>query len=253
MTRPSRLDYALDVADVVATRAACTRRQVGAVTLDPAGLIIGTGYNGAAAGAVHCTDGGCPRGAMTYEQVPGMLGNTGHPVACIALHAEDNATARALELIALRRFARSEITAPADCLVAITCPPCPPCEQLLRDGEWGTVTWRLADRNGTRLPGLGGWGDLGTTGRWGGSTYAIAATAGDPPPPGPAPSPPDDPDEPGEPDEFYTPPGTMLLADGVRCRCIKWAGHPCPHGNVSPRGEVPPHTGSWETDQRAMR
>lgn len=133
MTRLSRVDYALALADVVALRAACTRRQVGAVVLDADGRVAGTGYNGTPAGQPHCTDGGCPRGAFTHDQVPGLLGNTGHPVPCIARHAEDNATDWALTVAAVD---------PRTSLVAITCQPCPPCDRLLRDQQWGTVVYR---------------------------------------------------------------------------------------------------------------
>jgi dCMP deaminase len=135
--RPSLAIYALEVADVVATRAACTRRQVGAVVLDPNGRIAGTGYNGTPAGAPHCTDGGCPRGKFTHDQIPGGLGNTGHDVACIARHAEDNATSWALKWGAP--------IDPAASLVAITCAPCPECAALLTDQGWGTVIWSAAD------------------------------------------------------------------------------------------------------------
>lgn len=130
--RLTLVEYALALADVVKLRAACTRRQVGAVVLDHAGRVAGTGYNGTPAGARHCTDGGCPRGTFTHDQVPGLLGNTGHPVPCLARHAEDNATEWALEVVGVD---------PTTSLVAITCPPCPPCADLLTAQRWGQVVW----------------------------------------------------------------------------------------------------------------
>ena len=87
-TRPTWDEYFLSIAEVVATRAACTRAQVGAVVVKD-NRIIGTGYNGALPGEIECTEGGCPRGKMSKEEVkPGSdYGN------CISLHAEVNALA----------------------------------------------------------------------------------------------------------------------------------------------------------------
>jgi len=69
----------MQVAFVVATRATCPRRSVGAViVLDK--RILATGYNGASRGLAHCTEVGCHMVA-------------GH---CIrALHAEQNAILQA--------------------------------------------------------------------------------------------------------------------------------------------------------------
>jgi dCMP deaminase len=148
VTRLSRLDYALALADVVKLRAACTRRQVGAVILDRDGRVGATGYNGTPAGSTHCTDGGCPRGAYGYDQIPGFLGNNGHPVACTALHAEINAAAWAL----------THDVDPASSLVAITCPPCPDCERRLRNDHWGAVAVRTVDGGDADVAGWGDWG-----------------------------------------------------------------------------------------------
>lgn len=55
--------------------------------------VISIGYNGAPSGDTHCTDGGCPRGKLTYEQLePGTAYDN-----CVALHAEMNALLRAGE------------------------------------------------------------------------------------------------------------------------------------------------------------
>lgn len=47
------------VAESVAHRGTCPRRQVGAVVVDCNGEIVATGYNGAPRGLPHCTDAGC--------------------------------------------------------------------------------------------------------------------------------------------------------------------------------------------------
>lgn len=88
--RPSWDEYFLAIADVVKTRAACTRRQVGAIVVKD-NRIVGTGYNGAKAGEAHCAE-ACPRGRLTYEQLP-SYGNYSN---CIAVHAEANAILQAV-------------------------------------------------------------------------------------------------------------------------------------------------------------
>lgn len=123
--RISWVDYFLQIADAVATRADCTRRKVGAVVVDSQTKhIISTGYNGAAPGEPGClSDGACPRGRHYKKEVregkylyftgqyacacgntwpcsvsasPGSSYDTG-PGSCIALHAELNACIRAGE------------------------------------------------------------------------------------------------------------------------------------------------------------
>lgn len=86
--RPSWDDYLLGVADAVAARADCSRRQVGVVIADTGHRIISTGYNGSPAGGPSCLAGQCPRG--TSGVAPGSSYDTG-PGTCIAVHAEANA------------------------------------------------------------------------------------------------------------------------------------------------------------------
>lgn len=85
-------DYFLGIAEAVAKRADCTRRQVGAVLVDQHHRIISTGYNGAPSGRPGClTDGACPRGQQSTEAVaPRSSYDTGLG-SCIAVHAEANA------------------------------------------------------------------------------------------------------------------------------------------------------------------
>lgn len=85
-------EYFLGITTAVAARAKCTRRRVGAVLVIDR-RIIATGYNGAAPGRPDCLEGACPRGQLTYEQVPGLgdYDRPGSPGFCIAIHAEVNA------------------------------------------------------------------------------------------------------------------------------------------------------------------
>lgn len=86
--RPSQQDYFVGIANVVATRSTCLRRQHGAVLVSR-GAIISTGFNGAPCGITSCDERGiCRREALNiapgtqYEQ-------------CEAVHAETNAIIQA--------------------------------------------------------------------------------------------------------------------------------------------------------------
>lgn len=81
--RPSWDQYFLELADLVASRSTCLRRQVGAVLVRKE-RIISTGYNGAPRGLGHCLELGCLREEM---QIP-----SGHRYElCRGVHAEQNA------------------------------------------------------------------------------------------------------------------------------------------------------------------
>lgn len=56
--RPSWDDYYIDMALLVAKRATCPRRHVGAVMVKDQRLVA-SGYNGAVRGAPHCDEAGC--------------------------------------------------------------------------------------------------------------------------------------------------------------------------------------------------
>lgn len=86
--RPSWDDYFLDIAGVVATRADCSRRKVGAVLVDQHHRILATGYNGAPSGAPGCLEGACPR---SHSQSPTYLDGNQDYSNCISVHAEANA------------------------------------------------------------------------------------------------------------------------------------------------------------------
>lgn len=110
--RPSKDEWALQLALVTAQRATCLRRQVGAVLLNKRGHVLSTGYNGVAAGLLHCNeekpegvfdtpDGKCLgvgveipiRTMVAYPNAcPGAHSLSGTNLdACQAIHAEQNA------------------------------------------------------------------------------------------------------------------------------------------------------------------
>lgn len=81
--RPSWEEYFLELADLVASRSTCLRRQVGAVLVKKE-RIIATGYNGAPRGLGHCLEIGCLRETM---QIPSGQ----RYELCRGVHAEQNA------------------------------------------------------------------------------------------------------------------------------------------------------------------
>ena len=83
LERPSWDEYFLSIADLVATRSTCLRRQVGAVVVKNK-QVLATGYNGAPTGIEHCDKAGCLRNEL---KVPS---GERHEL-CRALHAEQNA------------------------------------------------------------------------------------------------------------------------------------------------------------------
>jgi len=91
--RPDFKEWAMGIAEAVATRADCSRAQVGAVIVTPDQRIVATGYNGAPSGTPGClTSGACPRATVGKDY--GSSYDTG-PGACISVHAEANAIIRA--------------------------------------------------------------------------------------------------------------------------------------------------------------
>lgn len=87
VVRPTWDEYGMLIAQAVSKRAACSRRQVGAVIFDEQHRILSTGYNGVRSGDLNCSDGGCPRGLLSYSDCPpyGSYSN------CKGYHAEHNA------------------------------------------------------------------------------------------------------------------------------------------------------------------
>lgn len=122
--RPAWTEYYLGIAEAVAKRGECTRRQVGAVIVNHH-TIIATGYNGAPPGHRSCLDGGCPRA------LSGALPGTGYAATgCTAIHAEANAIIRAGR---------------ARCVGAtmyVTSEPCDLCSSLLDAAGIARTIWR---------------------------------------------------------------------------------------------------------------
>src|SRR5687768_12114500 len=110
--RPSWDAYFMQIAHLVATRATCPRRSVGAIIVRDK-RILATGYNGAPRGLPHCPAGGpendWPAGCMYANH-------------CIrSLHAEQNALLQAA-MIGVACEGAS---------IYVTCQPCNGCAKML--------------------------------------------------------------------------------------------------------------------------
>lgn len=85
--RPGWDEYFIEIAQLVAKRSTCLRRQIGAVIVKDR-RILTTGYNGAPSGLAHCLELGCLRDQL------GVPSGTRQEV-CRALHSEMNAVIQA--------------------------------------------------------------------------------------------------------------------------------------------------------------
>ena len=90
--RPDRDTYFLRMAALVATRATCLRRSVGAVLVNSRRHVLATGYNGVAAGRPHCNHHDM-FGPVSYPHAcQGATAPSGQKLdECEAIHAEQNA------------------------------------------------------------------------------------------------------------------------------------------------------------------
>ncbi|QMP84538.1 deoxycytidylate deaminase [Streptomyces phage Endor1] len=121
MTRPTRDEWALNIADEVATMADCTRSQVGAVILNKRKRFLGVGYNGLMPGIPGCkTAGNCPRGRLSYADVAPDSDYSN----CAADHAERNAIRDVLD----KGIHPDELK---EAILYVTRKPCPACQTLI--------------------------------------------------------------------------------------------------------------------------
>ena len=122
LERPSWDAYFMQIAHLVATRATCPRRSVGALIVKDR-HILATGYNGAPSGLTHCPENGgindWPKGCL----------RAGH---CIrSLHAEQNA------LLQAAKFGISCDGA----TMYVTCQPCNACAKMVINGGINRVIY----------------------------------------------------------------------------------------------------------------
>lgn len=83
--RPSKHEYYMGIAKVVASRSTCARRHVGCVLVNSRGHVLATGYNGVPRHMEHCRDN--PNTPCTGKDAPSGTALD----KCQAVHAEQNA------------------------------------------------------------------------------------------------------------------------------------------------------------------
>ena len=89
--RPSWDEYFMMMADVVKSRADCTRRRVGSLIVRDF-RIISTGYNGTPHKIKNCSEGGCLR---CRKRDKGEIKGYEYEESCVCIHAEQNAIIQA--------------------------------------------------------------------------------------------------------------------------------------------------------------
>lgn len=124
MSRPDWDQFFLELAELWSKMSTCSRRQVGAVLVKNK-KVIGNGFNGVPSGAIHCIDGGCPRGLLSYDEVAGGADYNLYP--CHAIHAEHNAILQA----GLRECEGATLY--------VTDEPCQQCLNLIEHAKIGRV------------------------------------------------------------------------------------------------------------------
>ena len=85
--RPSWHEYFMSIAELVAGRATCIRRKVGAILVKDKRILC-SGYNGAPSGIAHCSETGCLREKLNVPS------GERHEL-CRGVHAEQNAIVQA--------------------------------------------------------------------------------------------------------------------------------------------------------------
>ena len=125
--RPSKDEYYLSIADAVAKRATCIRRNYGAVIVKN-DVIVGTGYCGAPRGLPNC----CDHGICERERIGAKSGERYD--LCLSVHAEQNSIisvdSEKLKDSTIYIYGRSAKT-----LVPINSKPCAMCSRVIRNAQ----------------------------------------------------------------------------------------------------------------------
>lgn len=120
MTRPSRDETMLRLAEVIAERSTCSRRKVGCVLTDSYGRVLSVGHNGVPRGSPHCTEARCA-GA-------GLPSGRGLDL-CLSVHAEQNALMFCPDIMRIDT-------------VYVTASPCVTCVKMLMNTTARRIVFR---------------------------------------------------------------------------------------------------------------
>ena len=130
MERLTKDSYYLSIAEAVAKRSTCIRRQYGAVIVKD-DVIVSTGYNGSARGVENCSDHG-----ICWRQIHNIPHGQQYE-KCMAVHAEANAiiNANRADMIGATLYlAGFEDGKPLD-----EPEPCEMCDRLIRNARIGRI------------------------------------------------------------------------------------------------------------------
>jgi len=123
ISRPSWDEYFMQLAHLIATRATCTRRKVGAVVVKNK-RILATGYNGTPSGVRHCSETGCLREKL------GVPSGERQEI-CRGLHGEQNAIIQAA----------TSGTSIKESVLYCTTQPCVTCAKMIINAGITRVTY----------------------------------------------------------------------------------------------------------------
>jgi dCMP deaminase len=130
--RPSKDQWAMDLALLTAKRSTCLRRQVGCILTDVRGHVLATGYNGVAAGMPHCNQETGREPAPTHLKIDPALRFPIYANACLAASAASGTNLDGCEAIHAEQNALlqcRDVHAIHTCYV--TASPCMTCTKLL--------------------------------------------------------------------------------------------------------------------------
>jgi dCMP deaminase len=121
MTRPNINRWGMNLAEVVATRSTCLRRQVGCVLMNNLNHVVATGYNGVCTGSLHCN----------YTDTKTFSNNV-HPFACDGAHSESGTNLDGCKAIHAEQNALLQCRDVYSIATAyVTASPCMTCVKLL--------------------------------------------------------------------------------------------------------------------------
>lgn len=121
-------EYYLKIAEAVAVRSTCLRRQYGAVIVNN-DIIVATGYNGAPRGEPNCCDVGecyCRAHSAPLSPVAAVHGE--QYGSCVAVHAEQNAI-----ICAARKDMQGATLYLATTDVGVSPSPCNFCDRMIKN------------------------------------------------------------------------------------------------------------------------
>lgn len=136
MSRMSKDDYYMGIAEAVSKRSTCLKRRYGCVIVNN-DEIIATGYNGNPRGLENC----CDKGICNRLDKPS---NTGDYSDCYSVHAEQNAmlSAARRDMIGATMYLYGEKFVEGDWIRILYPEPCPICGRMIKNAGIDSVIKR---------------------------------------------------------------------------------------------------------------